>query len=128
MSETISTLSLLIVFQTVFYDILSKDVNTFVEKEIYGKQTPTSRGIYRRELIRITIKTSFLFFSYLILFYLLIPESISILKTSSFSLWDFDIRNTLFVFIEIYLFVFTALSFELMFELEKRIKDFLNKK
>lgn len=128
MSETISTLSLLIVFQTVFYDILSKDVTVFIKKEIYGKQTPVSRGIYRRELIRIVIKVTFLFLSYLVLSYLLIPESISILKNSSFSLWNFDIKNTLFVFIEIYLFVFTALSFELMFEMYKKIIDFRNKK
>ncbi len=63
MSETITTLSLLIVFQTVFYDILSKDVSLFIKKEGYGKQSYVSLGIYKRELLRTSSKVVFLFIS-----------------------------------------------------------------
>lgn len=128
MNDTISTLSLLIVFQTVFYDILSKDVSSFVQREIYGKSSPLSRRSYKKDLIRISIKVLFLFFSYLTLSYLLIPETISIISNNKFSLWTFDIKNTLFVFIEIYLIAFTILSFELVLDLIKTVKKFINKK
>lgn len=128
MNEAISSLGLLIVFITVLFNVISKDVDFFLSKDIYGPSTPNSHKIYKKFQKIIWLKTGFLILLMFFVSYLLLPSVIDIILSSDFSLWHFDIDKTLFVAVELFLIVFTVFSFELFVKLVKQYKLFKQKK
>jgi len=127
MSDSILYLSIIIVFLTVYYDILSKDISTFISKKVWGRNAQKSRDLYRRELTIISIKSIALSAFYLVIAYLLIPETVFIIKNSQINLIEFDLKNSLFVFLEIFILVFMILSFEMLVKIIRKIITFLKK-
>lgn len=124
MNDPISILSVIIVFTTIFFDLVSKDVESYIS--IVEDNIPKPDSILNKikeEYPRLKRKAALLLISFLVLTYLLLPHTFSILKNSHLALWNFDLESTLFVCIEIYLIIFTIMSGSMVFRLISVCKE-----
>jgi hypothetical protein len=71
---------------------------------------PQSKKEYILEFNTVLVKGVLTTFLSLLLFYILFPTSIKIILSSKLSFWDFDINNTLYVFLSGLLCVFVITS------------------
>ncbi len=124
MGDVLSAVSVLIVFATVFLNLLSRKVDHIVQ------QTRPSAAEHnaRRELIvkfrRILFGMALpLSLSLSVISYILLPTSINIIVKSSFSLWEFDVLNTLYLAIQTGLLVLMSLSIVLFIRLIRRYRE-----
>ena len=120
LSNILSAISVILVFLTIIFDILSKEVDVLV-----GKKKPLEKeGEYRKELQtafrRSASNTVLHSIAFLMLTFLLFPTVFTILKNSSLNLWNFDVLNTLFVFIYIFVIIFSILSIRMTYKILKR--------
>lgn len=64
-----------------------------------------------------------IFISFLSLFYVNLPTAVEIISTSRFSLWHFDVDDTLFIMVVLSLLSFVLFNTYLMFKLyQKQLK------
>ena len=118
MNNAISAISLLMVFLTVFQNINYNGVVKILEKSVPSTAQKAARKKFKNEIKRNLIFRSFpITFSFITLFYLMLPNSVHIMKNSRISLWYFDINWTLFLFIEIAVLSFIIFSFYLIIKL-----------
>jgi len=59
---------------------------------------------------------------YLITFYILLPDTVKIISTSTLNIWDFDELNTLFVFIELGILGLTIYAIMKTYQLFEKLK------
>ena len=117
-------ISLLMVFLTVFLDVVHKDATTSIKKSLPPKEQEKARKAYLNELVLLLcFKCLPLMFSFILLFYLLLPAAAKIIKESSFEIWQFDLGLTLFVFIEAAILVFAILSTSLTIKVLRRYRN-----
>lgn len=138
--ESLSTLSILVVFSSVFFDVTYRDYSEFIKSDFnypHGHTLLNQKKHLKNEFNNIKrhlLRLALLFFSFLLLTYLLIPTTIEVLLNTSFSVWDFELSPTLVVFLEVYLIVFSLLTLVLIIKVFKRrksslrIRDKLNEK
>lgn len=124
MSDVLSAVSILIVFGTVFLDLVSRRVDSIV-----GQRRPSSQEHNARTaLVREFRKTLFamalpLSMGLFVLAYLLLPTSILVVRESSISLWNFDILSTLFLAVHAGVIVLFFLSLALLVRLLRRFRE-----
>jgi hypothetical protein len=111
-SNILSSISILLVFITVFVDLNSKEVGTLIS----SKLPLPHEDSYTSELInsfkKSIIKSLFLMIFSISIVYSIMPVIVDIIMSSKISLWYFDIQNTLFIlmFIGIVALAFISLS------------------
>ena len=102
MGDIFSAISIILVFATVSLDIFAKESDNFITKQNPDKDKPTEQTDLKKEKNKLLFK--------LIVFWLLIPKSIEIIKDSEISLWNFDIVKTFYVIINFGILIFIVLT------------------
>lgn len=106
MSDLLSAVGILLAIITLFFEKASSTISPVLEKTIPPKEQKIELEKTRKEVeknIKIVIIFSILYFSF---FWVLLPTSIMIISKSTFSIWDFDAVNTIFIIINCTVFVF----------------------
>lgn len=111
MGDIFSAIGILLVFATVALDFIVKDANLFLQKDIPDKSKTTEISKYKNNKNEIIIKLLLVLIFYFVLFWLLIPKSITILSQSNFDMWDFDLLSTFYVLINFCILIFVVLTF-----------------
>lgn len=100
MAETLSAISVLLVFLTVLLSSIEQNVETILSKRPQQEHKDKMRK-YKRKIKNILyFKLIPISLIYTIVFYTLLPSTIEIISVSTFSFWYFDTLNTIFVFVE----------------------------
>ena len=99
MGDIFSAISIILVFATVSLDIFAKESDNFITKQNPDNDKPTEQTDFKKEKNKLLFKLIGVLLFYLLLFWLLIPKSIEIIKDSEISLWNFDIVKTFYVII-----------------------------
>ncbi len=110
MGDIFSAISIILVFATVSLDIFAKESDNFITKENPDKDKPTEQTDFKKEKNKLLFKLIGVLLFYLLLFWLLIPKSIEIIKDSEISLWNFDIVKTFYVIINFGILIFIVLT------------------
>ena len=120
MGDIFSAIGILLVFATVALDFFVKEVQTFDKKTIPDAAQIIRLKEYRQEKYSIIYKLLGVFVFYLILFWLLIPKSVEIFKTSRFDIWDFNVISTFYVFINFCILIFIVLTLKYIIQTSKK--------
>jgi hypothetical protein len=124
MADLLSAISILLVFLTFLLNSIEKEVSG-----ILSKKKPESAQIdklirYKDDLKRIFfLKTLPISLIYLITFYILLPDTVKIISTSTINLWDFDELKTLFVFIELGILGLTIFAILKAYKLFEKLRE-----
>ncbi len=110
MGDIFSAISIILVFATVSLDIFAKESDNFITKKNPDKDKPTEQTDFKKEKNKLLFKLIGVLLFYLLLFWLLIPKSIEIIKDSEISLWNFDIVKTFYVIINFGILIFIVLT------------------
>jgi CBS domain containing-hemolysin-like protein len=123
MADLLSAISVFLVFLTFLLNSIEKEVL----EALSTRKPETSQTVrlnkYKTDLKRLLyLKSLPVSLIYLVSFYVLLPDTIKIISSSTLNFWDFDELNTLFVFIELGLLGLTIYSIIRTFQLFKKIK------
>lgn len=110
MGDIFSAISIILVFATVSLDIFAKESDNFITKKNPDKDKPTEQTDFKKEKNKLLFKLIGVLLFYLLLFWLLIPKSIEIIKDSEISIWNFDIVKTFYVIINFGILIFIVLT------------------
>jgi hypothetical protein len=73
-----------------------------LERAIPSPAQPAARRDLHRCLVRVLLLAELpLFLAFGVLFYICLPTAVTVLKTNTFQIWGFDLRETLFVCLEL---------------------------
>ncbi len=120
MGDIFSAIGILLVFATVALDFFVKEAQIFDKKNKPDASQINRLKEYRREKNSIIYKLVGVFIFYLILFWLLIPKSVEIFKTSRFDLWDFNIITTFYILINFCILIFIVLTLKYLIQTTKK--------
>ncbi|WP_147379538.1 hypothetical protein [Culturomica massiliensis] len=101
MAETLSAVSVLLVFLTVLLSSIEQNVETILSKRPQQEHKDKMRKYKRKIKNILCFKLIPISLIYTIVFYTLLPSTIEIISVSTFSFWHFDTLNTIFVFVEV---------------------------
>lgn len=101
MAETLSAISVLLVFVTVLLSSIEQNVETILSKRPQQEHKDKMRKYKRKIKNILCFKLIPISLIYTIVFYTLLPSTIEIISVSTFSFWHFDTLNTIFVFVEV---------------------------
>lgn len=110
MGDVFSAISIILVFATVSLDIFAKESDNFISKRNPDKDKPTEQTDFKKEKNKLLFKLIGVLFFYILLFWLLIPRSVKIIKDSEISFWNFDIVKTFYVIINFGILIFIVLT------------------
>jgi flagellar biosynthesis protein FlhB len=122
MADTLSAISVLLVFLTFLFHLIENKVSAIIEekKPDEAKTTEVKKYYYKLNQT-LFLKLIPITFIYLVAFYVLLPTTVNIIRNSTFSLWNFDALETLFVCIEAGLLGLTIYAIYRIIELIKKI-------
>jgi hypothetical protein len=101
MDSIISALSVLLIFILICYNYVDVDIKKYINKEKPSEVEKHARRKYISELRVTLLKSVVINLIFLFVSYLLLPKVWEIITISEFTIWDFDLLNTIFVLIEI---------------------------
>lgn len=102
MADLLSAISIILVILFFVVNAFEKEVSEFLAERNPNAEQKELLNHYNKKLSKLFYRRSIPLVVLLIfIFYILLPQSINILNTSSFSLWFFDELKTLFIFIEL---------------------------
>lgn len=110
MSDIFSAISILLVFATVSLDLFIKDSQIFLHKSKPDESKTKETTKYNSERESVLCKLSGLLVFYILLFWLLVPKSFEIVKTSEIHFWNFDMISTFYVLINFCILFFIILT------------------
>jgi hypothetical protein len=110
MNDILSSLSIILVFVTVALDLFIREAIEFQKQIPPDKEKKSLVNEYRNQRIGILIKLYGTLIFYALIFYLVLPKSIDIIKSSRLTFWDFDILNSFFILINIALLIFILIA------------------
>jgi hypothetical protein len=124
MSEVLSAVSILIVFFTIFLDLLSRRVDNLIQQ----KKPSSAEYVAQKTLIRNYRKTIYgmaipLSLGLCVILYVFLPTTVNIIKTAHFMLWDFNPLEVLYVVINTGVLVLMILSVILLVRLIQRLRE-----
>jgi hypothetical protein len=124
LSPLISAISVILGVLTYFLTMVHKAIDEAVKPDIPDAAQKENRRLFRKGLaISLVAGPLPLAVGFGFLFYLALPTAAQIVRTSSFVLWDFDLRRTLFVYLELAVFVCLAIC---LLSLSRLIKKLWN--
>lgn len=120
MGDIFSAIGILLVFATVALDFVIKDSVDFIKiiKPDASKKTETDN--YNSKKNNIVIKLVGVLIFYLVLFWLLIPKSVEILKSSEINFWEFNLLSTFYILINFCILVFIILTLKYIIKTLKK--------
>jgi|GEM_PF-1570578 hypothetical protein len=124
MGDLLSAISVFLIFLTFLFNSIEKEVldTLAIRKPEYAQADKLNR--YKTDLKRLLfLKSLPITLIFLISFYVLLPKTITIIKTSKIDFWNFDELKTLFVFIEIGVFGLTSYTTIKTSQLYIKLKD-----
>jgi len=111
LTNTLSAVSILAAILTFFFSLAERGINEALELEPADHARAYERLEQRRNVRRTLLLQGLpLFAGAISLFYICLPQTCDILRTSTIYLWRFDIIRTLFVLLEICLLVLVLLT------------------
>ncbi|MDA3906527.1 MAG: hypothetical protein PF484_10675 [Bacteroidales bacterium] len=120
MGDIFSAISIILVFATVGLDIFAKESNNFISKQKPDNDKPTELSDFKKEKTIVLLKLIGVLLFYIVLFWILLPKSIEILKTSVFAIWNFDMVQTFYVVINFGILIFIELTTNFIFKTCKK--------
>ncbi len=120
MESIFSAISILLVFASVILDLLVKDISNFkkINKPNCDQKEHLKKYIKQKNKLIFKIIGCLVF--YLVFFYLLLPQSVNIIKTSAFRLWNFNVTNALYILINFTIFIFIIQLFIYLIQIIKK--------
>lgn len=110
MGDIFSGIGILLVFATVALDFFVKDSMRFLQEKKPDSAKTIEVENYKRRRNSVVYKLTGVLFFYILLFWLLIPKSVEIIRTSTFDLWDFDFNSTFYILINFCIVFFIILT------------------
>jgi hypothetical protein len=124
MADLLSAISVFLVFLTFLLNSIEKEVSDILSTRKPEAAQSEKLKRYKADLRRIFfLKTLPISIIYLITFYILLPDTIYIISSSTLNLWDFDELKTLFVFIELGILGLTIYAIIKNYQLFEKIKE-----
>lgn len=124
MADLLSAISVFLVFLTFLLNSIEKEVSDILSTRKPEAAQADRLKRYKADLRRIFfLKTLPISIIYLITFYILLPDAIYIISSSTLNLWDFDELKTLFVFIELGILGLTIYAIMKTYQLFEKIKE-----
>lgn len=106
MGEIFSAIGILLVFATVSLDLFIKDSQIFLHKTKPDIAKTKEIAKYNTEKDCILYKLVGVLVFYILLFWLLLPKSVEIVKTSEIDFCNFDLIKTFYILINICILLF----------------------
>jgi len=103
-SDIYSAISIILVFIMVIYDIEIKKMNEIMDERKPPEEQKEKLKNFKRKVKKCEFRLLFVGITLFLLFWILFPKAVEIISTSHINLINFDIANTLYVFIEIAVF------------------------
>ena len=123
-SDLLSSISILLVFLTILITYISTELREILEESKPEPVEVKKRLKFLRRLrFVLFVKSIPITLAFILVSYVLLPESTRILKTSHLSLWNFNSLNTLFIIIELGIIGFTVYSFIQTIRLIKKLTN-----
>lgn len=124
MADLLSAISVFLVFLTFLLNSIEREVSDILSTRKPEAAQADRLNRYKSDLRRIFfLKTLPISIVYLITVYILLPDTINIISSSTLNLWDFDELKTLFVFIELGVLGLTIYAIMKTYQLFKKIKE-----
>lgn len=120
MGDIFSAIGILLIFATVALDFFVKDSQSFLQKTKPDSAKTKETEKYNSEKDSVLCKLLGVLIFYLILFWLLIPKSVEILKTSKIDLWNFNVLSTFYVLINFCILIFIILTIKFVIKTVKK--------
>jgi len=100
-ASLISSISIVLGILTYFLTMLYTAASQLLDEPFPSVDKAVARKQFRKALTALFLLGELpLFASFSILFYTCLPATVSVLRTSTFCMWEFDLQKTLFVFLE----------------------------
>lgn len=110
-SDLLSSISVLLVFLTILVTYVSTELRAILDELIPDTTEAKKREkFFRRLRFVLFVKSLPITLVFILVTYILLPHTIDVISTSSFSWWNFDSLKTIFVIIEFGLIGFTIYS------------------
>jgi hypothetical protein len=124
MGDLLSAISVFLIFLTFLFNSIGKEVvDTLATRKPEDAQAD-KLNCYKKDLKRLLfLKSLPITLIFVISFYVLLPKTLTIIKTSKIDFWNFDELKTLFVFIEIGIFGLTSYTTIKTSQLYIKLKD-----
>jgi hypothetical protein len=121
MNDVLSAIGVILVFLTFLLGSIQTEISKILEEKRPEVSQSAQVEIYKSK-IRNTLYLKSLPISivFAIISYLLIPSCVKIFKESCFDIWNFDVLNTIFIFVEIGLISMASFSIYKSVELAKK--------
>jgi len=110
LGDIYSAVSIILVFITILLDVIIREAVSYIQTSVPDSSKKKEiRELSRkgRKISRILILV-LLFYTFI--FYLLFPNTYRIIKLSQINFWNFDLANTLYVFINFCLLGFMVIT------------------
>lgn len=124
MADLLSAISVFLVFLTFLLNSIEKEVSDILSTRKPEAAQTDRLTRYKSDLKRIFyLKTLPISIIYLITFYILLPDTVKIISTSTLNIWNFDELKTLFVFIELGILGLTIYAIMKTYQLYEKLKE-----
>jgi hypothetical protein len=123
LSDILSGISILIVFITVFADILGRSIDEIIVLKKPSQGESDYCNNLKKKYAKYVPLTFIFFAANVVIFYLLLPTSVYILSESKISIWKFDLGATLFIVIELGILILVIFAISMLVKILKRKKE-----
>jgi hypothetical protein len=113
-----------LVFLTFLFNAIEKETSEKILRDKPPKEQKPERKLFEKELWKLflskTLPITIIFF---VIFYSLLPKAFHIVTKGTISFWQFDVLNTIFVFIELGFLGITIYATSKSVQLIKKIRE-----
>ncbi|NQU67226.1 MAG: hypothetical protein HQ510_04720 [Candidatus Marinimicrobia bacterium] len=121
--EILGGISVILVFITIAMNFIYPEIESTVAGEPNERDSQNTKNVYKKDIKNIIKYRMVPFATFIfILIYICLPRSFEIFCNSVPSLWRFDLKNTLFIFIEIIMIAMLLINVFVIAKLYNRIK------
>ncbi|SEO79152.1 hypothetical protein SAMN05444671_1412 [Flavobacterium sp. CF108] len=121
MNDILSAIGVILVFLTFLLGSIQTEITKILEEKKPEASQSAKIEIYKSRKRKILyLKSLPISIIFIVISYLLIPSCVKILKQSSFDIWDFDVLNTTFIFVELGLIGMSSFSIYKFVQLAKK--------
>lgn len=124
MGDIISAISIMVGVLSYFFGVAYTDMQKLLIKVIPPKEQKAALEKQCKEITAVIFqKIVPISIGFLLLWYICLPMAIDIINSSTFSVWGFDILNTLFLGVESIITVFIVLLVILLCKAKRKIHE-----
>ncbi|MCX6195273.1 MAG: hypothetical protein NTY55_01305 [Flavobacteriia bacterium] len=124
MGDLLSAISVFLIFLMFLFNSIGKEVEDTLATRKPEDAQADKLNRYKTDLKQLLfLKSLPITLIFVISFYVLLPKTLTIIKTSKIDFWNFNELKTLFVFIEIGVFGLTSYATIKTFQLYIKLKD-----